>query len=400
METSSGKRAATYLTGLLALSQNFSGGIHEAVLPEDEGNGFSRRRVDPGEIPTLCGCRIPSGSRQFWLEVCQEEMPIYLVRWPDLWASLVRAKNEEHLLDILDQAADPEGCEWLEYEGPIAIDFRLPAKWNVKDERPGRPLERGQVVIEDLGPMAGEHTVESLELSLAEGDEGHEMGEAILEKAFPFLQAAAETFRASKEAEEIDFILPEADLRKALHAELAWMLKASWRHARVKRGKDPVSKLAQELDLPMDLARKYAEIASERRRGQRRTNDTWKGLATSVGPEEKMSTGRPLFSVSNHHVESCGEPAAVDGDAQRRYVACFANEYGEQAIYIFDFKTGEATLTMGDTGWQVVHPVVNGKVGGLLVTEAEIAWLRACWLATGRLVQRSRSDEDAECARA
>jgi hypothetical protein len=54
-----------------------------------------------------------------------------------------------------------------------------------------------------------------------------------------------------------------------------------------------------------------------------------------------MSAGRPLFRVSNHHAESCGEPPAVDGDAQGKYVGYFANEHGEQAIYLFDFETGE-----------------------------------------------------------
>jgi len=74
-----------------------------------------------------------------------------------------------------------------------------------------------------------------------------------------------------------------------------------------------------------------------------------------------MSAGRPLFSVSNHHTESCGEPPAIDGDAAGKYLGYFANEHGEQAIYTYDFDTGEATLTMGDTGWQVTHPVVDGK---------------------------------------
>lgn len=194
-------------------------------------------------------------------------MPIYLVRWFDLSASLVRAENEEHLLDILDQEANPDGCEWSEYDGPLAINFQLPAKWSIKNERPGEPTAPSQVVVDDVGPLARQYIVESLEVSLAGGDEGHDMGEAILQKAFPLLQEAAEKFRASDEAEGADFMLPEPDLRKALHAELARMLKASWRQAQVKRGTDPVSKLAREMDLPTDLARKFTEIASERSQG-------------------------------------------------------------------------------------------------------------------------------------
>jgi hypothetical protein len=49
-------------------------------------------------------------------------MPIYLVRWPDLSASLVRAQHEDDLIDTLDQVANPDGCEWAVYKGPLFID--------------------------------------------------------------------------------------------------------------------------------------------------------------------------------------------------------------------------------------------------------------------------------------
>ena len=61
-------------------------------------------------------------------------MSLYVVRWPDLSASLVRAEGEEHLLDILDQVANPDDCEWSIYEGPLFIDFRLPVKWRICEE--------------------------------------------------------------------------------------------------------------------------------------------------------------------------------------------------------------------------------------------------------------------------
>ena len=76
------------------------------------------------------------------------------------------------------------------------------------------------------------------------------------------------------------------------------------------------------------------------------------------------------------------------------------NEHGEQAIYTYDFETGEATLKMGDSGWQVVHPIVGGEVNGLLLTKAELTWLRACWMATGELAPQRRSDKDAGHPRA
>jgi hypothetical protein len=38
---------------------------------------------------------------------------------------------------------------------------------------------------------------------------------------------------------------------------------------------------------------------------------------------------------------------------------------------------------MGDAGWHDVHRVHDGRAEGLVLTESEALWLRACWLATG-----------------
>jgi hypothetical protein len=58
-------------------------------------------------------------------------------------------------------------------------------------------------------------------------------------------------------------------------------------------------------------------------------------------------------------------------------------EHGEQALYAYDFATGEATLRMGDAGWQTPRAVVNGEAQGFMLSLAELMWLRACWMATG-----------------
>ena len=80
--------------------------------------------------------------------------------------------------------------------------------------------------------------------------------------------------------------------------------------------------------------------------------------------------------------------AGVDGDAPGTYVGYFANEYGEQAIYTYDYETGAATLRMGDAGWHDAHRVEDGQAEGLVLTKTEALWLRACWLATGALRDR------------
>lgn len=91
----------------------------------------------------------------------------------------------------------------------------------------------------------------------------------------------------------------------------------------------------------------------------------------------------PLFTVSNHHTAACAQPPQMDGDERDAYHGYFSNEHGEQAIYVYDWETGEATVRMGDAGWDSVYRVVDGCIEGATVTEAEATWLRACWLATG-----------------
>lgn len=102
----------------------------------------------------------------------------------------------------------------------------------------------------------------------------------------------------------------------------------------------------------------------------------------------------PLFKVSNQHTASCGELPAVDADVLGKYYGYFGNEHGEQAIYVYDHATGEATIRMGDAGWNNVHRVVDGRVEGVTVDRAEAAWIRACWLATGALREQLPSRPD------
>ena len=102
----------------------------------------------------------------------------------------------------------------------------------------------------------------------------------------------------------------------------------------------------------------------------------------------------PLFKVSNRHAASCGGPPAVDADVPGEYHGYFINEHGEQTIYVYDHATGEATIRMGDAGWNNVLRVVDGRVAGVTVDRAEAAWIRTCWLATGALQEQLPSRAD------
>ena len=321
-------------------------------------------------------------------------MPIYLVRWPDLSASLVRARHED-LVDTLDQVGNPDECEWSVYEGPLFIDFRLPAEWRIEEERPGEPVTPEQVVVRDVGRMATEHIVEAMELSLA-GDDGHDTGMEILRTAFPRVHAAIEKLHESDEELASEGVVPEAELREALHGELVRRLQWSWRHAQLLKKTDPLSELARQMDLPVTLARKYAELARGRRaNGEEDESTPGEDDRDAHHPMTAATAMRaPLFKVSNHHTAACGEPPAVDGDAAGTYFGYFMNEYGEQAIYTYDHETGEAVVRMGDTGWHDAHRVKDGQAEGLVLTKTEAMWLRTCWLATGGLKDRPTPGTD------
>src|SRR5438128_830280 len=127
-------------------------------------------------------------------------MPIYLVRWPDLSASMVQADGEEHILDILDQVGNPDDCEWNIYEGPLFIDFRLPVEWSIQDARGGTLDAPQQVILADVGGLATGNAVESLQLCLADADDGYETGAEVLRLAFPKLHAAMERFYEADES--------------------------------------------------------------------------------------------------------------------------------------------------------------------------------------------------------
>jgi len=64
-------------------------------------------------------------------------VPLYLVRWPTLHASLVRARDEDHLLTLLDEVADPGGCIYQVYRGPLWVDLELP--FEIRDITPEKP---------------------------------------------------------------------------------------------------------------------------------------------------------------------------------------------------------------------------------------------------------------------
>ena len=152
--------------------------------------------------------------------------------------------------------------------------------------------------------------------------------------------------------------------------------RGTWRRAQLGKKTDAISKLARDMDLPVKLARRYEEMAREHHGN---------ALDEQKMPEDKLALDSPLFRVSNHHTDQCGQPPAVDGDEPGKYYGYFANQYGEQAVFVYDYQTHEASVWMGDTDWGDAHPVVDGRVEGIILNEPEAAWIRACWLAIAKV---------------
>lgn len=97
-------------------------------------------------------------------------------------------------------------------------------------------------------------------------------------------------------------------------------------------------------------------------------------------------SNQSLFQVTNHHVESCGIPPQINEQTfPNVYRSYFENQFGEQAIFLYDYEREHGTLYMGDAGWEHPYDVVDGKALGLIMDRAEQVWLLACWEASGAL---------------
>ena len=155
-------------------------------------------------------------------------MPIYLVRWPDLSAALVKAGSEEDLVEILDEVGNPDGCTWSVYRGPLFLEFSLPLRFEVRerDERAG-PIPPGDILVEDV---SGLHEDSFLTVEIGGADTGCAMSEAIEKSAFPHV------FKARHERDEDP---SDDELREAVRAELQMLVRTSWRRELCEASRRP-----------------------------------------------------------------------------------------------------------------------------------------------------------------
>lgn len=168
-------------------------------------------------------------------------MPVYVVRWPEPVVSLVSARDEEELMLRLDESADPGGCTWEVYKGPLWVDFQLPVEVDVgtrEDKR--KPLSPEDVKV-DLGELAREpwQLVPSESHS---SDTAYEMYERLRQFAFPALQRALDAAPAG-DPEAIDLETVKAAVTK----DLKPLLEYTWRQAQLEARDDPEAEIMRQL---------------------------------------------------------------------------------------------------------------------------------------------------------
>ena len=158
-------------------------------------------------------------------------MPLYLVRWANLSAALVNARDEDQLVDILDEVGDPSGAKWQVYRGPLHIELELPLDVEVTG-RGGRARTLADVNVTNCPEQL---EVDAVTFGAANSDTGSEMLDAIWKFAFPNL------FRAFAKNE---WSLSKDQAKEAGTKDLDVLVQAHWQIDHLGRNPDPDAALA------------------------------------------------------------------------------------------------------------------------------------------------------------
>lgn len=86
-----------------------------------------------------------------------------------------------------------------------------------------------------------------------------------------------------------------------------------------------------------------------------------------------------VFRARNKHAAAMGRPPEIDANTPKRYHGYFENEFGEQAIFVYDYEQRIGTLWMGDAGWEKAYTVIDGDAPDLELGMNETVWLKVCW---------------------
>jgi hypothetical protein len=217
-------------------------------------------------------------------------MPLYVVRWPDLTAALVRAANEDELIEILDQVADPEGCTWAEYDGPLFLEFELAARVEVECPEPAangahRPLDPEQIHIIGADRLADRQAAPMTVSPV--GDSGYEMLQAVARFAFPTTAAAYWDYEHEPDRETME---------QALRTDALRLVELTWRQCHAHR--DPAAQFAIDLDASMRRIKSQCENLATLARNANETAEHVLGLASQGMDQHTPENGLDVFIAS------------------------------------------------------------------------------------------------------
>ncbi len=106
-------------------------------------------------------------------------------------------------------------------------------------------------------------------------------------------------------------------------------------------------------------------------------------------PTEGDETRVTVLRIYNQHTPGRGIPPVTTNSVADQYIGYFANEHGEQWVFIYEYDTHQAVLFGGDAGWEERYSVVDGQFPELVLSKEEQMWLAACWRAATSLRGKS-----------
>lgn len=160
-------------------------------------------------------------------------MPIYLVRWPTLKASLVRARDEAELTEILDQVDDPGSCRWKVYTGPLWVDIDLPVDVELPADKPLSKLTVHDLELEGVEALRAEPLAYPRPIPGSDAEDAGEMIRRIRAWAFPATSAVVDGEFEAWDRREGG--MDRARLEAALRQDLAPLIAYLWRRESVEQ---------------------------------------------------------------------------------------------------------------------------------------------------------------------
>ena len=117
-------------------------------------------------------------------------MPLYLIRWPNMSASIVRASDRDELYYMLDEVADPGCAEISDYDGPLWLEMQVPIDFELPEKGPVA-VDSPEIVFRGVDKLQETFNKTGVPIEITQADDGcdtqKEMFDAVTKRAFPRL---------------------------------------------------------------------------------------------------------------------------------------------------------------------------------------------------------------------